>query len=187
MNNPNEVMHDYMCSKCETTFDVLWTKCPKCRNSEMIKVKRLSNYERLVAKAEKLEHKGDKFGAMQIWEKIERYEEIIRIKKEIATQREEALDYDSAIEIWEELGDIREAARVRKLKARQKAVKVAQRVVKGNVITKTEINDSVLNRSNIGTGGDDKFTKLEKLTVMKEKGLIDDAEFKQMKKEILGK
>jgi hypothetical protein len=45
----------------------------------------------------------------------------------------------------------------------------------------------VINKSNIGTGGDDKFAKLEKLTVMKEKGLIDDDEFKQMKKEILGK
>ena len=30
-------------------------------------------------------------------------------------------------------------------------------------------------------------TKLKELTEMKEKGLIDDDEFKQMKKEILGK
>ncbi|MDP6659329.1 MAG: SHOCT domain-containing protein [Candidatus Poseidoniia archaeon] len=29
--------------------------------------------------------------------------------------------------------------------------------------------------------------ELEKLTEMKKEGLIDDAEFKQMKKEILGK
>jgi len=36
-------------------------------------------------------------------------------------------------------------------------------------------------------GGDDKFARLEKLTEMKKEGLIDDAEFKQMKKEILGK
>ncbi|MBV06989.1 MAG: hypothetical protein CMA55_01590 [Euryarchaeota archaeon] len=51
----------------------------------------------------------------------------------------------------------------------------------------TIIKDSVVSKSNIGAGGDDKFTKLKELTEMKEKGLIDDDEFKQMKKEILGK
>jgi len=45
----------------------------------------------------------------------------------------------------------------------------------------------VVSKSNVGAGGDDKFSRLEKLTEMKEKGLIDDDEFKQMKKEILGK
>ena len=53
-------------------------------------------------------------------------------------------------------------------------------------ISKTEVKDSVLNRSNIG-GGSSKMQELKDLTEMKEKGLIDDAEFKQMKKEILGK
>jgi hypothetical protein len=102
-----------------------------------------------------------------------------------AKRREKALDFDSAINIWEELGLIDEAARVRKMQAEMGSVKVAQSVVQGDQIT--EVKDSVINRSNIGTGGDDKFAKLEKLTVMKEKGLIDDDEFKQMKKEILGK
>ena len=44
-----------------------------------------------------------------------------------------------------------------------------------------------MSKSNIGAGGDDKISKLEKKAEMKEKGLIDAAEFKQMKKEILGK
>ena len=51
----------------------------------------------------------------------------------------------------------------------------------------TIIRDSVVSKSNVGAGGDDKFARLEKLTEMKKEGLIDDAEFKQMKKEILGK
>ena len=51
----------------------------------------------------------------------------------------------------------------------------------------TIVKDSVISRSNIGAGVDDKFTKLKELTEMKEKGFIDDDEFKQMKKEILGK
>ena len=98
-----------------------------------------------------------------------------------AKEREKALDYDSAIEIWEDLGKISEAARVRKLKAEMGSVKVAQKVIHGDTIVK----DSVLNRANVG--GSSKMQELEKLTEMKEKGLIDDAEFKQMKKEILGK
>ena len=104
--------------------------------------------------------------------------------REEAKKREIALDYDSAIEIWENLGEIEEAARVRKLQAEMGSVKVAQKVVHGDEVT--EIKDSVLNRSNVG-GGTSKMQELEKLTEMKEKGLIDKDEFKQMKKEILGK
>ena len=104
--------------------------------------------------------------------------------REEAKKREIALDYDSAIEIWEYLGEIEEAARVRKLQAEMGSVKVAQKVVHGDEVT--EIKDSVLNRSNVG-GGTSKMQELEKLTEMKKEGLIDDDEFKQMKKEILGK
>jgi len=112
--------------------------------------------------------------------------ELLLEKRREAQQREIALDYDNAIQIWEELGEIKEAARVRTMKAEQGSVKVAQKVVHGDEVTKTEIKDSVLNRSNIG-GGSSKMQELKDLTEMKEKGLIDDDEFKQMKKEILGK
>ena len=103
-----------------------------------------------------------------------------------AWEREQARDYSAAIEIWETLGEIEEAARVRKMKSEQGSVKVAQKVVQGDQVTKTEIKDSVLNRSNVG-GGSSKIKELEKLAEMKDKGIIDDEEFKQMKKEILGK
>jgi len=122
------------------------------------------------------------------WEKrkewLEKKEK--REKLEKVRQREEALDFEAAIEIWEELGEIEEAARVRKLKAEQGAVKVDQTVVQGDQITKTEIKDSVLNRSNVGSGSS-KMQELKDLTEMLSEGLIDDDEFKQMKKEILGK
>jgi hypothetical protein len=104
-----------------------------------------------------------------------------------AKEREKALDYDSAIQIWEELGNIEEAARVRKLKSEQDSVKVDQTVVHGDQVTKTEIKDSVVSKSNIGSGGDDKLTKIKELKELLSEGLIDDDEFKQMKKEILGK
>ena len=106
---------------------------------------------------------------------------------ENAIQRESARDYEAAIKIWEKVGDIEEASRVRKLQVKEGAVKVDQTVVQGDQVTKTEIKDSVLNRSNVGSGGDDKFTKLKELKEMLAEGLIDDDEFKQMKKEILGK
>jgi hypothetical protein len=50
-----------------------------------------------------------------------------------------------------------------------------------------EIQDSAISESNVVHSDDDRFTKLKDLTEMKEKGFIDDDEFKQMKKEILGK
>ena len=102
-----------------------------------------------------------------------------------ANERERALDYDSAIDIWEELGQIDQAARVRKLKADLAAPKT---VIHGDYVDDrdTIVNDSVVNRSNIGSGSS-KMQKLEKLNNMREKGAIDNEEFKQMKKEILGK
>ena len=114
-----------------------------------------------------------------------------------AKQCEEHLDYNQAITLWEKLRKPQEAARVRRFLVEQSTVKVDQTVVHGDYVDDrdttyvddrdTIIQDSVVNKSNIGIGEDDKFTRLEKLTEMKEKGLIDDDEFKQMKKEILGK
>ena len=76
--------------------------------------------------------------------------------------------------------------RVKEKSIAENSIKVAQKVVHGDDITKTEIKDSVLNRSSVG-GGSSKMQELKDLTEMKEKGLIDDDEFKQMKKEILEK
>ena len=125
---------------------------------------------------------------MEIRYQKDEKERLIKYHKnsERAKIREKARDYESAIEIWEDLGEIEEAARVRKMQAELGSVKVAQKVVQGDEVTKTEIKDSVVSKSNIGSGGDDKFARLEKLTDMKKEGLIDDDEFKQMKKEILG-
>ena len=104
-----------------------------------------------------------------------------------AQNRESVLDYDVAIQLWEKAGKTKEATKVRKLKAEQ--IRVDQTVVHGDYVDDrdTIIKDSVLNRTNVGASGDDKFAKLDRLADMKEKGLIDDDEFKQMKKEILGK
>ena len=106
---------------------------------------------------------------------------------EKAKKRERALDYDSAIEMWEELGEINEAARVRKIKAEQGAVKVTQKVVHGDEVTKTEIKDSVVSKSNVGAGGKSKAEEIKEIKELLDSGAIDDAEFKQMKKEILEK
>ena len=110
----------------------------------------------------------------------------IEIMKSNAKEREDALDFEKAISLWEEIGDIKEAARVRRKLASQGTVKVAQKVVHGDEVTKTEIKDSVVSKSNVNSSGDDKFARLERLAEMKEKGLIDDDEFKLMKKEIIG-
>lgn len=63
---------------------------------------------------------------------------------------------------------------------------VVQNIVQGDTINKTEIRDSVLNRSNIGDS-DDNVAKIEKIIKMRDKGLIDDEEFSNLKKDILRK
>jgi hypothetical protein len=105
-----------------------------------------------------------------------------------AQDKEEHLDYDGAIVAYEEIGDKKSAKRVRKLKAEQASVKVDQTVVHGDYVDDrdTIIKDSVISKSSIG-GGSSKMQELKELTEMKKEGLIDDAEFQQMKKEILGK
>ena len=107
----------------------------------------------------------------------------------VAKQHEKLLEFDEAAEIYKELEMDNEVVRVRKLKAEQGAVKVDQTVVHGDYVDDgdTIIKDSVISKSSVGAGGDDKFARLERLTEMKKEGLIDDAEFQQMKKEILGK
>jgi len=62
---------------------------------------------------------------------------------------------------------------------------IYQHIVQGDQITKTEVKDSVLNRSNIGESNS-KMQELEKLAEMKEKGLISDEEYEKMKLEIIG-
>ena len=77
-----------------------------------------------------------------------------------AHRRETALDYPAAIDLWEKLGEIEEAGRVRKLQFNLNSPKMdqtivhGQTVVQGDQITKTEIKDSVINKSNIGSDKD---------------------------------
>ncbi len=106
-----------------------------------------------------------------------------------AKEYEKHLNYENAIEIYEEIGKPAEAARVRKLKVEQGSVKVDQTVIHGDYVDDrdTIVKDSVISKSSVGTSGDDKIAKLEKIAEMKDKGIIDDDEFRQMKKEILGK
>ncbi len=103
-----------------------------------------------------------------------------------AQRREAALDYDSAIQIWEELGEIEEAARIRELKAEQGKVKVTQKVVQGDEVTKTEIKDSVLNRSNVGAGGKSKAEEIKEIKELLDSGAIDEDDYEKMKREIIG-
>jgi len=102
-----------------------------------------------------------------------------------ALDYEKRLDYKEAIDIYEKHHMPEEAKRVRRIMYDEK--KVDQTVVHGDQITKTEIKDSVLNRSNVGGGKSSKAEELREAKSLFEEGLIDDAEFKQMKKEILGK
>ena len=119
----------------------------------------------------------------------ERENERIRILKlqNEAVAKERNLDYKGAIEIWDYLGDHAQAKRIRIKMQKSNRVKVEQTVVQGDYVDDrdTIVKDSVINRSNVGSGSS-KMQELEKLTEMKEKGLIDDDDYEKMKREIIG-
>ena len=122
---------------------------------------------------------------------------IVEAKKKLAGELEEHLKYKEAIDIWEELGMHKEAKRVRKKIRDDGRVKVDQTVVHGDYVDDrdttyiddrdTIVKDSVLNRSNVGAGGKTKGERIKLIKELLDSGAIDDDEFKQMKKEILGK
>ncbi len=93
--------------------------------------------------------------------------------------------YDDAEEWYTSHGMLEEAATVRRKKAEMGAAKVSQKVVHGDEITKTEIKDSVVSKSNVG-GGSSKMQELKELSAMKKEGLITDEEFEKMKRNIIG-
>ena len=156
-----ETIHVCECEACGRTFETEWNICPSCGCKDM------------------------KYGMRKVkqYTPLQQRQKMLIIEAQI---REEALDYDAAIKIWETLGDIKEAARIRRLITKQKSLKVTQKVVHGDEVTKTEIKDSVLNKSNVG-GGSSKMKELRELKEMFDSGFISKKEMEDMKKEILGK
>jgi len=110
-----------------------------------------------------------------------------KLKNKIAKAKhhEKLLEFEDAELIYQKLEMEDEVIRVRKLKAEQGSVKVTQKVVHGDEVT--EIKDSVISKSNVGAGGKSKSEELREAKALLDDGIIDDDEFKQMKKEILGK
>ena len=108
--------------------------------------------------------------------------------KKLGIEYEKLKLYEKAASTYLAGGLLEDVERVRELVAKKGRVNIDQTIVKGDYVDDrdTIIKDSVLNRSNVG-GSSSKMQELKELTEMKEKGLIDDDEFTQMKKEILGK
>ena len=92
--------------------------------------------------------------------------------------------YDDAEEWYTNAAMLDKAAEMRKKKADMSAAKVSQKIVQGDEITKTEIKDSVLNRSTVG-GGSSKMQELKELKEMFDSDFISKEEMEKMKKEIL--
>jgi len=114
---------------------------------------------------------------------------ITEAKKKLAGELEEHLKYKEAIDIWEELKMYKEAKRIRNKIKEEGKIKVDQTVVHGDYVDDrdTIIKDSVVSRSNISSGGSSRMQELKELKEMLSEGLIDKDDFKEMKKEIMGK
>ena len=165
----------------ESRIRVLETKLTRTKQLESAKIQSMD-------RASTLLQAGGLANLQELLKIYSKYgKNISGLKKEIAQEKEKLLDYAGAIKGFEELELHDDAKRVRRKMLDEK--KVDQTVVQGDYVDDrdTIVKDSVVNRSNIGAGSDDKIAKLEKIAEMKDKGIIDDDEFKQMKKEILGK
>ena len=100
-----------------------------------------------------------------------------------AERHEELLEFEEAAKIYKKYDMDDDVIRLREKS------KVKQTVVHGDYVDDrdTIVKDSVINKSNIGAGGDDKLTKLRELKEMFDSGFISKEEMEDMKKEILGK
>ena len=98
---------------------------------------------------------------------------------------EELKLYDDAEEWYTTKGMLEKAGEMKQKKADLNAPKISQKIVHGDEVTKTEIKDSVLNRSSVGGGGPSKMQELKELKEMFDSGFISEEEMEKMKKEIL--
>ena len=136
---------------------------------------------------EKLISEKDFESAVLCFEKAGMENEASVCKKGYAKYCEENMDLDKAIKIYEELKMSDEVVRLRTIIKDESKIKVTQKVVQGDEITRTDIRDSVVSKSNVGASGKSKAEQIGEIKELLDSGAIDDAEFKQMKKEILGK
>ena len=108
---------------------------------------------------------------------------------------EDQMDYDQALSIYRRLNLPNDIRRVNEKKYGSNKESVPTQgvtnttIIHGNYVNDNDtiVKDSVLNRSSIGGTGNSKADELQKISDLKDKGLIDDEEFKQMKNEVLGK
>jgi hypothetical protein len=113
-------------------------------------------------------------------------------KLDQARTYENQLDYDHALSLYRELNMTEDIRRINQAKYNIRGERESggsTTIIHGNYVDdrETVVKDSVLNRSNIGGSGTSKIDELEKASALKEKGLINDEEYEQMKKEILEK
>jgi len=104
-----------------------------------------------------------------------------------AKQYEDILDYDSAIKIYKEIGMDNEIKRIRQLLRDESQVQISQKVVHGDEISATTIQDSVVSRSTIGTTKDDSdiISKIRELSQMRDDGILTDEQFEAAKEKLL--
>ena len=68
----------------------------------------------------------------------------------------------------------------------QGVVKISQKVVHGDEITRTEIKDSVVSKSSIGAGGKSKAEQIKEIKELLDAGAISEEDYQKMKREIVG-
>ncbi len=115
-------------------------------------------------------------------------EEVPEVEESSIEKLEKLIEKRNVGEVTsEEFEEMKKDILERKSQVSEDLVEIAQEGANTDDAPKKENRDGVVGKSNIDVSDDDKFAKLDRLAEMKEKGLIEEDEFKQMKKEILGK
>ena len=127
-------------------------------------------------------------------------EERLQLKRNYETAYRQArmyenqLDYDHALSIYRRLNLTDDVRRVNEKKYGSNNQNMTSAgvtnttIIHGNVVNDNDtiVKDSVLNRSSIGGAGNSKAEEIKEIKELLDSGAIDEDEFKQMKKEILG-
>ena len=169
------------CRDCKKVFP--------SRNKLMQHLEREKNYEEYGIRETKKE-RSEREDLLRKEEKLikerKRIEKLEKEKKrkdlEYAKKQERLLDFEEAVKIYKKYKMDDEIIRVRT----NAQNKVEQTVIQGDQITKTEIKDSVINRSNVGSGGKSKAEEIKEIKELLDSGAISEEDYEKMKREIVG-
>jgi len=167
----------WVCDKCETPFatkELAEKHELKCDIKEDVE-----NIEKILEKTEKVPDVEADSSMKELEKLIKRRNAGEVTSEEFEEMKKEILERKPQIS--------KEPVEVAQKEISGKYDSIWSGLLHGDDVPKKENKDSVISKSSIGAGGKSKGEQIKVIKDLLDSGAIDDDEFKQMKKEILGK